>query len=266
LNFQQYDLGQQPRGATAVVTLKGNAVNVRLMDSSNLSAYRAGRRHTYYGGLVQRSPFRITIPRDGHWYVTVDLQGMRAGAQVRSSVRVEPAALPLARAASSGDLSDVRVERPPVNAVGDARTWDVFISHAGEDKEAIARPLYVALSAHGLAVWFDEAELRIGDSLRRKIDQGLARSAFGIVICSEAFFAKGWPQYELDGIVTRTVAGEQNLLPIWHKVTKDEVRAQSPSLADRVARSTSESTVDEIADEIARRVRPDLFDDEVATA
>jgi len=103
---------------------------------------------------------------------------------------------------------------------------------------------------------------RIGDSLRRKIDQGLARSAFGVVIFSVAFFAKGWPQYELDGIVTRSVAGEQNLLPIWHKVSKDEVRAQSPSLADKVARSTSAFTAQEIAEEIARRVRPDLFDDD----
>lgn len=266
VNFRQYDLGQQKRGATAIVTLKGNAANVRLMDSSNFNAYRNGRKHTYYGGLVQRSPFRVTVPRDGHWYVTVDLQGMRPGAQVQSAVRVEQPALPLARTASSGELSNVRVERPPASAVDDGRTWDAFISHAGEDKNAIARPLYAALSVLGVEVWFDEAELRIGDSLRRKIDQGLARSAFGIVICSEAFFAKGWPQYELDGIVTRTVAGEQNLLPIWHKVTKDEVRSHSPSLADKVARSTSDCTVDEIADEIARRVRPDLFDDEAQTA
>ena len=47
MNFQQYDLGQQKRGATAVVTLQGNAANVRLMDSSSLSAYKNGRRHNY---------------------------------------------------------------------------------------------------------------------------------------------------------------------------------------------------------------------------
>lgn len=37
--------------------------------------------------------------------------------------------------------------------------------------------------------------------------------------------------------------------------------AESPSLADKVARSTSQYTVAAIAEEIARRVRPDLFDD-----
>jgi len=99
--------------------------------------------------------------------------------------------------------------------------------------------------------------------LRRKIDYGLAHSSFGVVVLSNSFFAKGWPQYELDGIVTRSVAGEQNLLPIWHKLTKAEVMAQSSSLADKVARNTAEYTVEEIAEEIARRVRPDVFDESV---
>lgn len=259
--FAQYDLHHQKRGATVVVTLQGNAANVRLMDTSNFNAYRNGRRHRYYGGLVKQSPHRIVIPSDGHWYVTVDMAGMRPGASVRTGVRVEPPPLPVARSAAPASLAQVRVERPPVSGVDDGQSWDAFISHASEDKDDVGRPLYEALTAFGLRVWFDEAALRIGDSLRRKIDQGLARSAFGIVICSSAFFSKGWPQYELDGIVTRSVAGEQNLLPIWHKVTKDEVRAQSPSLADKVARSTTDYTVNEIAEEIARRVRPDLFED-----
>jgi len=49
------------------------------------------------------------------------------------------------------------------------------LSHAWEDKDAIARPLYEALTAASVSVWFDEAELKLGDSLRRKIDDGLAR-------------------------------------------------------------------------------------------
>jgi len=260
--FVQHDLGHQKRGATAVVHLQGNAANVRLMDQSNFNAYKDGRRHQYLGGLVNRSPFRIVIPRSGRWYVTVDLVGMRSGARVSSSVQIEPPPLPMARSLPPASLDQIAVERPPSGPDEDGRTWDVFISHAGEDKAAVAVPLYDALTQLGVEVWFDQAELRIGDSLRRKIDQGLARSAFGVVIFSEHFFAKGWPQYELDGIVTRSNAGEQNLLPIWHKISKDEVRAQSPSLADKVARSTADFTVDEIADEIARRVRPDLFDEQ----
>ncbi|TFV89811.1 hypothetical protein [Blastococcus sp. CT_GayMR16] len=80
---------------------------------------------------------------------------------------------------------------------------------------------------------------------------------------SSSLFAKGWTQYELDGIVTRAVAGEQSLLPFWHKLTKAEVMAQSASWAEKIARNTAEYTVEEIAEEIARQVRPDAFNDSI---
>ena len=126
------------------------------------------------------------------------------------------------------------------------REYDVFISHASEDKDDVARPLAEALRKNGLSVWYDEFELRIGDSLRRKIDKGIANSNFGVIVIS-----KGWTNYELDGLITRTVNGEQTMLPIWHNVTKREVVNYSPSLADKLARSTTDFTVEEIADEIA---------------
>ncbi|WP_258814584.1 toll/interleukin-1 receptor domain-containing protein, partial [Klebsiella pneumoniae] len=107
------------------------------------------------------------------------------------------------------------------------------------------------LNLHGLNVWYDEMTLRIGDSLRQKIDKGLANSRVGLVVLSPAFISKGWTNYELDGIVTRAISGEQILLPIWHNITKQEVVDFSPSLADKVARSTATHTIDEIAHEIA---------------
>jgi len=130
------------------------------------------------------------------------------------------------------------------------REFDVFISHASEDKDEVVRPLAHALHAGGLKVWYDEFEMRIGDSLRRKIDTGLARSRFGVIVFSKSFLTKGWTNYELDGLVTRSVNGDQVLLPIWHNVTKKEIIDYSPSLADKLARSTSTHTVEEIADEI----------------
>ena len=113
----------------------------------------------------------------------------------------------------------------------------------------------MALQTGGLRVWYDEFELRIGDSLRRKIDRGLARSRFGVVVLSKAFFGKGWPNYELDGLVTKAVGGDQILLPIWHNITKQELISFSPSLADKLARSTATHTVQEIADEIVAVVK-----------
>ena len=72
---------------------------------------------------------------------------------------------------------------------------------------------------------------------------------------SRAFFGRGWPEYKLDGLVTRTVSGEQVLLPVWHNVSKREVMGYAPSLADRVARSTGTYTVEEIAAEIVDVIR-----------
>ena len=65
-----------------------------------------------------------------------------------------------------------------------------------------------------------------------------------------------WPEYELDGLVTKAVSGDQVLLPIWHDVTKKQVIGFSPSLADKLARSTATHTVEEIAAEIADVVGP----------
>lgn len=257
MQFTHYQLGFQDRGNIVEVTLSGSAANVRLLDNSNFQNYKSGRKHTYYGGLITKSPVRLAIPSSGTWHVTVDMEGLRG--QTRSSIRVIPQAAlsPLPEYSPLSISSLVRsIETPKEIVESEASksidVYDVFISHATEDKEEIVRPLAKVLVNKGLRVWYDEFEIRIGDSLRRKIDTGLARSRFGIVVLSHSFFAKNWTQYELDGLVTREMTGEQIILPLWHKITKSEVIAHSPSLADKVARNTSDFTVEEIADEIAR--------------
>lgn len=261
MNFTHYNLGHVDGGSVVVVTLSGSAANVRLMDSSNLSSYRAGRQHRYFGGLAKSSPVRLQVPHSGTWHVTVDMQGLRG--TVRSGVRVvEGSALRPLPAINEAPLRSVPTlvrdadnDLAPTPEAPDGRVFDVFISHASEDKDEVVRPLANALREAGLSVWYDEFELRIGDSLRRKIDRGLGSSRFGVVVLSQAFFGKGWPEYELDGLVTRAVTGDQILLPVWHNVSKGEVIGYSPSLADRLARSTATQTVEEIAAEISDVVR-----------
>ena len=132
--------------------------------------------------------------------------------------------------------------------------WDVFISHAWEDKESFVRPLAEALIARGLRVWYDEFTITVGDSLRRSIDRGLANSRYGVVVLSPSFFAKEWPQKELDGLAAREVNGEKVILPIWHQVTASQVREYSPILADRMAVSTTRD-LDYIVAELIRAMR-----------
>lgn len=248
MKYTVYDLGDCRRGERIQVTLQGNAANVRLMDSGNYACYRNGQRHRYYGGLVKRSPIVLTVPSSGHWYVTVDLIGL--GGSVRSSIRKLPAPLPVYDEPALSSVPSL-VRNHTENNVG----YDVFISHASEDKDSIVRPLANALVQRGLKVWYDEFELKIGDSLRRMIDKGLANSRFGIVVLSRSFIHKGWTNYELDGIISKAITGEQVMLPIWHEITKQEIVNYSPSLADKVARNTSSYTIEEIADEIAEVIK-----------
>lgn len=252
-----YDLGNLRRDSTVVVTLE-NQANVQLMTDSEYSNYKAGRRYRYHGGRVTQSPFRITAPSNGHWVIAIDLGGY-AG-RIAASVAVQPPPrgfLPEARSPQANPASNVAVRADPEEPAGNllgGQTWDVFISHATEDKDTIARPLRDALTKLGVTVWLDEAQMRIGHSLRRKIDDGIRSSRFGVVILSDAFFRKGWTNHELDGLVTRTVAGEQSLLPIWHDLTASKVMAYSPSLADKVAMNTSDYSIEDIAGQIAEVV------------
>lgn len=155
-------------------------------------------------------------------------EGWRAVAAVRSRPIVEP------RGEDSGEQRHF------------------FISHAREDKEATARPLADELLRRGWRVWFDQFELTAGDSLRRSIERGLSGSRFGIVILSPAFFAKEWPQRELDGLTAReTASGEKVILPIWHEVDSETVASHSPTLADKLG-LPSEMGAEALADELER--------------
>jgi hypothetical protein len=124
--------------------------------------------------------------------------------------------------------------------------WDVFISHASEDKERVARPLAGLLEKAGLRVWIDENELKLGDSLRRKVDHGLASSRYGVVILSPAFFAKEWPQRELDALSALGSGSHNVLLPVWHGMDQKSVARHSPTLADKIAVSTDRG-LDQVA-------------------
>lgn len=141
---------------------------------------------------------------------------------------------------------------PTTDAAG---IYDAFICHAGEDKAEVAEPLARKLMERGFRIWLDKYELRIGDRLIQKIDEGLSASRYGVVIVSESFFAKEWPQSELNALAAIEASeGRKKILPVWHRINEAGVRVHSPLLA-AVWAARTENGLDAIADEIAAVLR-----------
>ena len=133
--------------------------------------------------------------------------------------------------------------------------YDLFISHASEDKDAVVRPLVKCLRDLSLRVWYDESEIKVGDGIRPSIDYGLANSLFGVLVLSPNFISKQkWPAYEFDSLFIREIERGKVILPLWHKVTKDEVMQFNLKMADKLALNTATTTISDIALEIAIEV------------
>jgi hypothetical protein len=137
--------------------------------------------------------------------------------------------------------------------------FDVFISHASEDKAGFVTPLANELRKHGLKVWFDKFTLKVGDSLHRSIEKGLARSRFGVVVFSPKFLAKNWPQAELDGLFAREMDGRKVILPVWHKISAVRMKKALPILADKVALRSSDG-MEAVARSLVEAIRPELLE------
>jgi hypothetical protein len=132
-----------------------------------------------------------------------------------------------------------------------AHSYDLFISHASEDKESFVRPLAEALLKRGLRIWYDEFALTVGDSIRRRIDEGLRSASFAVVVLSPSFFAKEWPRKELDALFALESDGSKRILPIWHGIDAATIRSHSPLLADRLA-VVAVGGVEHVVDRIVR--------------
>lgn len=126
-----------------------------------------------------------------------------------------------------------------------------FISHDSRDKEAFVRPLAYELIRNFCTVWYDEFSLKVGDSLRANIEQGLKETKKCIVVLSPNFLTnEGWGRAEFDSIFTREILEQQNVvLPVWLNVGVKDVYNYSPRLADKVGLSSSLGVA-----EVARRL------------
>lgn len=141
--------------------------------------------------------------------------------------------------------------------------YDVFVSHAWEDKEDFVDEFVSELRKQGLVVWYDTDKLKWGDSMRQKIDNGLAKSKYGVVVLSPNYIAehKYWTKAELNGLFQVETINGKTILPIWHNLTKKQVTEYSPIIADRKAMTTATMTANEIAAELKELFKPNATED-----
>lgn len=130
------------------------------------------------------------------------------------------------------------------------RRWDFFISHATEDKRAVAEPLSQALASRGQRVWLDVNQIGLGDSLEERISFGINGCLFGVVVLSKNFFDRYWTMRELEEIITK----RKRIFVLLHNLNRHELEGNYPQLKDLFTISTDQG-VDAIADKLVDAIR-----------
>ena len=229
-------------------------VNAKLMSYDSFTFYRRGSSYKYIGGRLIKTPCRITVPYDGPWILVVDLSYRGTGTVHDVRVLTE---LPnnTTGSESNGENDAPPIELKDVMEIDNDKEFDVFVSHASDDKEKVTRPLVTILKEKGLKVWYDEDVLKIGDSLSKEIEKGLKQSNFGLIVVSKQFMIKPWVDRELKGLVAGSIHKGKPIIPILHGVSYDELYDFSPPLADSFYRSTDKHTIESIANEVVAVIK-----------
>lgn len=130
---------------------------------------------------------------------------------------------------------------------------DIFLCHAWDDRKESALELHNLLVANGVSVWFSEKDIPLGTSFLREIDKGLAKSKIGVVLVTPSFLKRiqneGVAEKELSALLAR-----DQLVPIIHNTTYDELRDVSPLLGSRNGLDTKEDTMENIAKKFAELI------------
>ena len=153
--------------------------------------------------------------------------------------------------------------RYPLNHM--TKTWDVFISHASPDKDKFVVPLSNALLSRDVSVWLDAWEIELGSSISKSISEGLSQSRYGVVVLSQNYFDRPWPEKELATLLAKESDGGTHIVPIWLDVGFDDVMKHAPLMADKMA-ANHDDGFDSIADRICRLVRRDMLDNPAISA
>lgn len=145
---------------------------------------------------------------------------------------------------------------------------DIFICHASEDKANVVYPLVKKLECLNVSYWLDKAEIRWGDSITQKVNDGLIDSKYVIVVLSKSFLNKNWPKRELNAILNIEASnGETKILPLIYG-NSNEILQKLPLLNDKMFLSWDDG-IDSIGYELKRKLddsfqHSSIMQDEIA--
>lgn len=135
------------------------------------------------------------------------------------------------------------------------REYDVFISHANEDKETVVDGLAQQLEALGVDVWYDDDQIQIGDSLMDSLDEGLSESRYGVIVLSENFIDKNWPESELKALMQRFQQDDVGIMPLRYGIPHEAIVDSYPLLSDLVSRPIAPDTIQDRVQDIYNVVK-----------
>ena len=101
-----------------------------------------------------------------------------------------------------------------------------------------------------MSVWFSEKDIPLGLPFMREIDRGLAKSRAGLVLITPALLKRVDNRGVSDKELSELLARDQ-LIPVVHETTYEEIRKVSPLLGSRNGLDTAEDSMEVIATKIA---------------
>ena len=252
MKYLLYDLGLAKEG-NAIEILLGYAVNVRIMNEQNFRSFSKNSAHKFMGGYVERSPYKVTIPYDDHWYAIIEAGSFFS--KIKSLVKLKTDHM-------DGDgaiiISPTVCELSPrkslakVTSFSDAvvkRKLKAFVLHYFKDSNNLAVPLAQAFKKRGLPVNYADYVLEPGEDVEKLIKTGLSKHKFGIIVFTRSMIKAGWKQSDLD-YIKQTIIDEKLLFPVWHNVSKQQVSEFTPALEGLIDKNPETKEAPQIVDEI----------------
>src|SRR5690349_15231336 len=109
--------------------------------------------------------------------------------------------------------------------------FDVFLSHASEDKEAV-KALARSLGTVGIKAWIDAEQMPPGAIIDAEVAEGLDQSRHLLTWITDAWVKKVYPRWEV-GIFSTSDQCGRKLIPILR--TSWDIKRLGPEVSRRVA-------------------------------